>query len=78
MGAITTLKVVISVDIVGQAIVVQLGNCKWIIVIKGINMSGWVILLFIILPGKVHQLNWYYQLLVDWVITVSNNSWITD
>jgi hypothetical protein len=45
MGVIITLKVVISVDTVRQAIVVQLGNYKWIMVIKGINMSGWVILL---------------------------------
>jgi hypothetical protein len=78
VAIIATSKVVTSSDTVGQAIVVQPGNCEWITAIEGIDVSGWVIPLFIILPGKVHQSNWYCQLLADWVITVSDNGWTID
>ena len=33
-------KVIISYNIIGRAITIQLGNCEWVITIKYINMFG--------------------------------------
>ena len=40
MGVAATSKVVTSSDTVGQAVLVQPGNCEWVTVIKGINATG--------------------------------------
>jgi hypothetical protein len=78
IGIIATSKVVTSSDTIGRATVVQPGNREWMTAIEAINTSGWAIPPFVILAGKVHQLNWYRQLPPDWVITVSDNGWTTD
>ncbi|EMD66194.1 hypothetical protein COCSADRAFT_34769 [Bipolaris sorokiniana ND90Pr] len=54
MGVAGTLKVVISSERVGWAVVVQPGNREWVIVIECVNASGWSLLLFVILSGKVY------------------------
>ena len=68
-----TSKVVTSSDTVGRATVVQPGNCDWVTVIECINASGWCLLLFVILSGKLHQASWYQHLPLDWVLAVSDN-----
>jgi hypothetical protein len=55
MGVVAMSKVVISSNIIGQVITVQLGNHDWVITIEGINISDWSILPFVIFTGKVHQ-----------------------
>jgi hypothetical protein len=43
----------------GRPFVNQPGNRHWVIVIEGINTSGWVLLSTVIFKGKVHQSTWY-------------------
>ena len=73
MGVAATLKVVISLDIVGRVVLVQLGNREQVIAIEGVNAAGWAIPPFIILAGKVYQLGWYRALPANWVIALSDN-----
>ena len=54
MGVTVILKIIISSNIIGRAITIQLGNCKWVIAIKVVNITEWSILLFIILAGKLY------------------------
>jgi hypothetical protein len=75
MGLIATTKVVTSSDTIGRATAIQPGNREWVTVIEGINATGWAIPPFIILPGRVHQSNWYKDLSPDWVIALSDNDW---
>ena len=39
MGVAATLKVIINPNTIGRIITVQLGNYKWVIVIKIINIT---------------------------------------
>ena len=39
MGVTATLKVVTSFNTIGYIITVQLGNCKWVIAIKVVNIT---------------------------------------
>jgi hypothetical protein len=78
MGVASMSKVVTSTDTVGRAVVVQLGNCDWVMTIECINASGWCIPPFVILSGKLHQASWYQHLPPDWVVAVSDNGWTTD
>jgi hypothetical protein len=78
MGVASTLKVVISSDMIGRATIVQLGNREWIITIECINASGWCLPPFIILSGKNHQAGWYQDLPPNWAVAVSDNGWIND
>jgi hypothetical protein len=55
MGVAATSKVVTSSDTVGRATVVQPGNRDWVTAIECINASGWCLLLFVILSGKLYQ-----------------------
>ena len=75
MGVAATLKVVTSLDTVGRAVLIQLGNYEQVTAIKGVNAAGWVIPPFIILVGKVHQLGWYRALPANQVVAISDNSW---
>jgi hypothetical protein len=59
MGVAGTSKVVTSSDTVSRAVAVQPGNCDWVTTIEYINASGWCLLPFVILPGKLHQASWY-------------------
>ena len=59
MGIAITLKVITSSNTIGRAITIQLGNYKWVTAIKAVNATGQSILLFIILAGKLHQVDWY-------------------
>jgi hypothetical protein len=54
IGVASTLKVITSSDTVSRATVVQPGNREWVITIECVNASGWRILPFLILYGKVH------------------------
>ncbi|KAI1675982.1 Transposase [Pyrenophora tritici-repentis] len=78
MGVAATSKVVTSADRVGRAVVVQPGNREWVTAIECVNASGWCLPPFVILSGKVHQSNWYRNLLLDWTVGVSDNGWTTD
>jgi len=62
MGITGTSKVITSIETVGRAISIQLGNRTWVISIEYINARGFTILPFIILPGKVHLRVWYCDL----------------
>ena len=64
IGIAGTSKVVTSIEIVGRAITIKLGNRIWVTSIECINACGWAISPFIILPSKV--------------LTVRNNGWTTD
>jgi hypothetical protein len=77
-GCYCNIKMVISADTIGRAIVVQPGNREWVTVIEGINTAGYAIPSYMILAGKVHQSNWYQDLPADWTIAVSDNGWTTD
>ena len=54
IGVAAILKVVISLDIIGQVNIIQLGNQEQVIIIKGINAARQTILPFIILIGKLY------------------------
>ena len=54
MGIAIILKVVTSSNIVGRAVLVQLGNREQVTVIEGINAASQAIPPFIILVGKVY------------------------
>jgi hypothetical protein len=54
MGVASTSKVLTSADTVGRAVVVQLGNREWVTAIECINASGWHLLPFVILKGKLY------------------------
>ena len=54
MGVAVTSKVVTSSDTIGRAITVQPGNREWVTAIEAVNATGWSILPFIILAGKLH------------------------
>jgi hypothetical protein len=63
----------------GQPKAVQPGNCKWTIVIQGIDAAGWAIPPFIILAGQYHLSAWYEEdIPQDWAIGVSDNGWTTN
>ena len=73
MGVAVILKVVTSSDTVGRAVLIQPGNYKQVIAIKGVNAVGQAIPPFIILAGKVYQLGWYQALPTNQVIALSDN-----
>ena len=54
MGITATLKVVTSSNTIGRVITIQPDNYKWVIAIKAVNATGWSILPFIILVGKLY------------------------
>ena len=80
MGIISTVIVVTSSDRQAKAKKVQPGNREWVIVIQGVSSQGWVVLPFVIIVGKNHLTSWYKNsgFLSDWVITVTENGWITN
>ena len=78
MDIATTSKIVISFDTISQAIVVQPSNHKWVTVIEKINAAKWAIPFFVIFAGKFHQSIWYKNLLINWILTLSNNGWMID
>ena len=78
MGVAAILKVIISSNTIGRAVVIQPGNRNWVTVIEAINASGWSILPIIILSRKLYQVSWYYSLPANQVIALSDNSWTTD
>ena len=39
IGVATTLKVIISSNTIGHAIIIQLGNREWVIAIKVVNIT---------------------------------------
>jgi hypothetical protein len=59
---------------------IQPGNREWATVIIGINALEQAIPAFLILKAHYHLLSWYKDgdLLQDWVIRVSDNSWTTN
>ena len=59
IGVISTSKVITTSDRKGRLRTKQLGNRKWVIVIKAISTKGQVIPLFIIFDGKLYQAIWY-------------------
>jgi hypothetical protein len=59
IGVISTSKVITSSDRKGRLRTKQLGNRIWVTAIVAVNARGWVIPLFIIFDGKLHQTTWY-------------------
>ena len=59
MGVISTGIVVTNAERRAQAKLVQLGNREWIIVIQGVNATGWTVPPYIIVSGKFHLSTWY-------------------
>jgi DDE superfamily endonuclease len=85
MGIIATAKVVTQTRQKGSRVkkgrptVTQPGNRAFVIVIEGINASGWALPPTVIFEGKVHQSTWYRtEIPDDWVIGVSENGWMSD
>jgi hypothetical protein len=54
MGVGGTSKVVTSSDTIGRAVDIQPSNRNWVTLIECINASGWSLLLFLILEGKLY------------------------
>jgi hypothetical protein len=73
MGVAATLKVITSANTIGRATSIQLGNREWVTTIECINASGWRLLPFVILSGKLYQASWYKDLPNDWVVAISDN-----
>jgi hypothetical protein len=78
IGVAATSKVVTSVNTISQATVIHPGNREWVTAIECINASGWSLLPFMILAGKLHQAGWYQDLLLEWAVALSDNGWITN
>jgi hypothetical protein len=80
MGMISTGAVVTGYNRQGQPKSIRQGNREWTTVIQGINATGWVIPPFVIFQDNNHLSAWHKEehLLHDWVITVSENGWITN
>ena len=75
MGVIVIVKVITGTDRARTPQTTQLGNCKWVTVIKAIYMQGFAILTFIIFKAIIHQASWYKEGLLppDWAIGVNKN-----
>jgi hypothetical protein len=56
---------------------IQPGNREWVTVIQGVGAKGGIIPPYIIFPGKVKQLSWFFNrdLPKDWVIDTTENGW---
>ena len=80
MGIIGTTRVVTTLDRRGRPITIQPGNRKWVTLIEGISLYGWLLPLMLIFAGKVYISTWYENNDIprDWVITLSDNGWTTD
>jgi hypothetical protein len=59
MGLIATTKVIIRANMPGKPHLIQPGNQQWVIMIKCVNTTGWVLPSCIIFKGKVHIKGWY-------------------
>jgi hypothetical protein len=56
---------------------IQSGNREWVTVIQAIGAKGAIIPPYIIFPGKVKQLSWFYNrdLPSDWQLDTTENGW---
>ena len=54
MGVIATAKVITGTNRAGRPHTIQLGNREWVIVIKGVSSTGYLIPLLIIFEGVMH------------------------
>ena len=53
---------------------VQFENTKWIIIVKKVNASDWMLLLMIIFKRKLYQTSWFKnELLYNWRIEINKN-----
>ncbi|ESZ93769.1 hypothetical protein SBOR_5867 [Sclerotinia borealis F-4128] len=77
MGIICFGMVVINAERYGRNKAIQLGNREWATAIVCINGIGESIPSFLVVKGKNHLSSWYTEsdLLLDWVIKVTNNGW---
>jgi hypothetical protein len=82
MGIIATAKVVISSEARNRPKTTQPGNREWVSIIQGICSNGWALPVFIIFAAAYQLSTWFDEidctLPKDWVITVSENGWITN
>jgi hypothetical protein len=80
MGQISAGAVVTALERWRWPKAVQQGNREWTTVTQGVNTIGWAILSLIIFKSRHHLSVWYKEenLLQDWVIEVSENSWTTN
>jgi hypothetical protein len=80
MGIIATAKVVTLTANIGRPVLLQPGNCEWVISIEAVNTIGWLILLMIIFAGKTYIGSWFKltETPCDWRIQISSNGWTID
>ena len=80
IGIVATAKVITQANKRLYPSLIQLGNREWVIAIKAINTSGWVLLPMIIFAGKTYRTNWFQnaEIPLDWTIGVSDNSQTND
>ena len=77
ISMIATTKVITQTEKHSCLNLVQFENQKWITVIKIINTSGWILSSMVIFTDKTHHTVWFKntEILSDWTIAISNNSW---
>ncbi|RFU34431.1 hypothetical protein B7463_g1956, partial [Scytalidium lignicola] len=78
MGAIATIKVVITTDCLGKPKYLQLDTREWVTVVETISACGVILPPLIIFKGKYMLQGWKDSLPTDWQIEMSKNGWTTN